>query len=192
MRYLPAALFAVGALTATARADSFDTITFSFPVTTIPLPFGQPPDVVSAINRSFNLPASPTPVAEPFFISPGTFWIDPFGNPPGAFPPPGDMSFYFSPAGEGFVFTQNINSPRAYSNFQSAQLFTGPATAPTFLPGTYTAQFSVPVFGYGYDFGTITIAPDAGSPVPEPASLALVASGALGAVSLLCRRFTNP
>ncbi len=176
-----------------AHADNFDTITFSFPTTSIPQPFGNPPDIVGAITRTVVVPTSPTPVAEPFVVSPGTFWIDPYGNPPGQFPPPGDISYYFSPTGAGFVFTQNLSNPNAYYNFESAQLFTGPASAPTFLTGVFPAEYSVPIFGYGYDFGTITITAvdSAPSTVPEPAPLGLLATGALGAVSLLRRRFNG-
>ena len=184
-------LVGLAAATLAAHADGFDTITFSFPTTSIPQPFGNPPDVVGAITRTVVVPASPTPVSEPFAVAPGTFWIDPYGNPPGQFPPPGDVSYYFSPTGAGFVFTENLNSPNAYDNFESAQLFTGPASAPTFLTGVFPAQYSVPIFGYGYDFGTITITPVGSAPstVPEPGSLAFLATGALGAVSLLRRRF---
>ncbi len=194
MRVSPSAafLFLVTGTVSVAHADTFDTITFSFPLTSIPQPYGNPPDVVSAISHTVIVPASPTPVLEPSFPpDPTSFWIDPYGNPVGQYPPPGDISYYFSPGGAGYVFTENLLSPRAYYSFKSPQLFAGPASAPTFLLGIFAAQYSVPIFGYGYDFGTITIAANSTPPpstVPEPGSLALLSTGLLGVAFLLHRR----
>ena len=171
-----------------AHGDALDTITFSFPQTTLqPYPY-SPPDVLSAIQRSVVVPASPTPLQPTLPALPNGFVIDPGFDGP-AYPPQNDELYFFDPFGEGYVFVGNIGSPRAYMNFSSAQIYSGSAADPTFVPGTYAAFYLAPVFNTQI-FGTITVTADTSTPsaVPEPASLGLLATGALAGVHAFRRR----
>ncbi len=184
MRVTPVLLSAVCLLaTCVAGAETYDTITYSFAAVSFQTPGGIPGnlDTVGSIQETVTVLASPVVIPAPFVPDPSSFWINPtYSGPPGSYPPPGDKEYFFGPTNEGFVFADNVEYPRAYFHFKTqGPLFTGPVSSPTFVPGVYAAQYSVPVFGYGFDPGTITIAAVGGpvSAAPESPTLGLELAG---------------
>jgi hypothetical protein len=74
--------------------------------------------------------------------------------------------------------------PNAFLPFADA-LYSGPESAPTFLPGTYGLNGIL-----NSNDQTLTITANAGpSPTPEPSSIALLGTGLLGVAGLLRKRF---
>lgn len=90
----------------------------------------------------------------------------------------GDVTFYTTGGAMGDGFT-----------FSGLPLFTGPVSSPTFTPGIYVLTGS-PDLGDGPVPVTVnlTIAAVPAATTPEPASLALVGTAALGFAFLLHRR----
>ena len=189
MRSLPAALFSllIGSA-AMAGAETMDTITFSFASESFPSYPGLPPIEIEGVNFVSVLPSMPRPVEAPFAAESGPgFWYNtdglPFSQQPEGAP---GKSFHFAPGAVSFVPTADIDLPRAYDYFTltgGGSLYTGPVSAPMLVSGVYNANYSLDVSGAG-NFnlpGVITIAPETAgtSPVPEPGSLGLVASGVL-------------
>jgi hypothetical protein len=72
--------------------------------------------------------------------------------------------------------------------FYGEQLFTPDAATPTFLNGDFSLSAinpsgNPPIIAYD-----LTITPETTDPTPEPASLTLLATGALGLISVVARR----
>ena len=128
-------------------------------------------------SASWQMDSSPTP----------DDWGDGFrfvlwdyaGNFPGSTNGMVDISFYSEGAGGGMVLN-DLASFTMLLNTASEQLYTGTEAAPTFTPGS----FAMTGWGDGTEY-TLTIS--AATPVPEPASYALMFGG-LGVLGLLARR----
>lgn len=167
----------------TAHADAIDQFTFSF---------ATPPGFLPA-NLVIDLPASP-PYSNSQF-APGICFQGCFsvygtvGNTPYV------VDFQqFEPGGGTIVeyaITNPIfgapNVPRAYTHIFAPNLFSGPVTDPTFLTGTFDAEYQ-PVIEFPEFAGTITIEPLDNSTVPEPSTFALMTTGLLGAITTLRSR----
>jgi PEP-CTERM motif len=168
----------------TAHADTVDQFTFSF-VT--------PPGYLSA-NLVIDLPASPPP--SPCTLQ-GICFTDCFdvvGTSGGRsyivdflqFTPGGGTTVDFA------LFNPMLgppNQPNAYTEiFTPSSLFNGSPSDPTFSTGAFNATYEA-VGGTRSFAGTISIEPiSTTSPVPEPSTLALMATGILGAITTLKQR----
>jgi hypothetical protein len=160
-----------------AHADAVDQFTFNF-VT--------PPGYVSG-DLTIDLPASPP--LSPFtgfictncFVVVGESYIFQFSQPA-----PGSTSVEFAQySGSGPLPVQ-----RAYLSFSAPEdLFTGSLSNPTFLTGTFDAEYRP--FSTAPEFpGTITIGA-VDTTVPEPSTFAMMATGILGAITTLRSRKTR-
>jgi hypothetical protein len=167
----------------TAHADAIDQFTFSFATTPGFLP----------ANLVIDLPASPP--GSTGQLGPGICFQDCFS----VFGQVGNIPYVvdfqqFAPGGGTIVeyaVTNPLfgppNQPRAYTHIFAPNLFSGSVTDPTFLTGTFDAEYQ-PVVEFPEFPGTITIEPLNNSTVPEPSTLALMATGILGAFSILRSR----
>ncbi len=162
-----------------AHADTIDQFTFNFNTTDGYLP----------LHLTVDLPASPPP-------SPWT--LPGFGcDPVNCFAVVGESGsqsyiFFFESDFVRFALFNPLFGPpsevKAYTLvFPSEDLFTGSLSDPTFLTGTFDAMYRP--FATAPSFpGTITIEP-LDTTVPEPSTLALMATGCLGAITTLrCRK----
>jgi hypothetical protein len=173
--FLLALLVAAFTLPLAAHADSLDQFTFSF-VT--------PPGFVSG-DLTIDLPASPPPSPLTPLVCSSCFVVQ---GESGSI----DYIFQFSqpaPGSTSVEFAQYSGSgplpiPRAYLPFfASEDLFTGSLSSPTFLTGTFDAEY-MPFAGSPVFPGTITIEP-VDTTVPETSTLVMMATGILAAIAAL-------
>jgi hypothetical protein len=109
---------------------------------------------------------------------------------------PDPYVFYFIQFAPGSTFVEFAtfnpifgppSAPGAYSLIVASEdLFTGSLSNPTFIPGTFDGVYR-PFFSSPDFPGTITIEP-IDTTVPEPSTLALMATGILGAITTLRSR----
>jgi hypothetical protein len=174
---LPIALLAsVLTLPLTAHADTIDQFTFNFDTT----------DGYQSLHLIVDLPASPPP-------SPWT--AAGYGCPPEICFAVVDESdhFIFNFGSTGLrlaVFDPHFGPPSSvrawYGISTSEALFTGSFSDPTFQTGTFDAVY-YPFFTAPGFPGTITIEP-IDTTIPEPSTLAMMATGILGAITTLRSR----
>jgi hypothetical protein len=167
----------------TAHADAIDQFTFSF---------ATPPGFLPA-NLVIDLPASnpgSTTQFGPGICFQGCFSVyGQVGNTPYVV----DFQQFGLDGGTlvEYAITNPVfgapNVPRAYTHIFAPNLFSGPVTDPTFLTGTFDAEYQ-PVIQFPEFAGTISIEPLDNSTVPEPSTFALMATGLLGAVATLRSR----
>jgi PEP-CTERM motif len=161
----------------TAHADTIDQFTFNFD--TLP---GYIP-----VHVTMDVPASP-PLSPYNFICGDCFVVFGESSPTYIF-----KFFQFAPGGSTLVNFALYSGfgplpvDRAYTQiFASDDLFTGSLSNPTFIPGTFDAVYRP--FPGSPDFpGTITIEP-IDTTTPEPSSLILLTTGALGLTGFAARR----
>jgi hypothetical protein len=158
----------------TARADTIDQFTFNF-VT---------PPTFTPVHLTIDLPASPPP--SPYTGINGCA-VDCFavvGQTASSINP---YIFYFIQFAPGSTLVEFAtfnplfgppSAPGAYTKISGPDLFTGSLSNPTFITGTFDAEYMA-VPGFPNFPGTITIEP-IDTTVPEPDTLILFATGALG------------
>jgi hypothetical protein len=163
-------------LSLAAHADTIDRFTFNF-VT--------PPGYVSA-NHTIDLPASPPLYPFSAFICTDCFVVVSESSPTYIF-----QFLQSAPGSTGVEFAGYSGGPlpieRAYTQILAPEdLFTGSLSSPTFLTGTFDAVYRP--FATSPSFpGTITIE-TIGTTTPEPSSLILLTTGALGLTAFATRR----
>ncbi|HEX4576333.1 MAG TPA: PEP-CTERM sorting domain-containing protein [Edaphobacter sp.] len=178
------ALIASLSIPLTAHADAIDQFTFSF---------ATPPGYLTG-DLVIDLPASP--VVSTSLFGPGVCHLDCFSVYGEANGIQYVVDFFqqLSPGGGTIVqyaatdpYYGPPNTPRAYRSIFAQTLFSGSVADPTFLTGTFDAEYrpfsSSPEFA-----GTITIEPVNNSTVPEPSTFTLMATGILGAITTLKSR----
>jgi hypothetical protein len=128
---------------------------------------------------SFILPASPTPdfvIGDAFEIEDVAFTFD------GTTTPGMDVTFFPTSGAGGLNLANPANGSVLLPLDFGPQLFTDPASAPTFILGSYTFDASP------YDL-TISAIPPSGT--PEPSGLLLLGSGLIGIFGVARRKFTR-
>jgi hypothetical protein len=125
---------------------------------------------------SFELPINPVPD----FIAPNQSYFKLLGvtyQQGGQSPCPcvGDFTFYIDQG----VHKGGVATPAGY--YAGPQLFAGPITSPTFLPGTYVIKYLNPDSFYNRSEGSVTItALTSAAPEPQSWVLLIAAFAAIG------------
>lgn len=169
----------------TSHADTIDQFTFNFPhpsngidgTFTIDLPASPPPSYLGGHGTCFASDCITVIGTDP---TDSTHFLVIFTEVS-----PTETQVSYAP----YFLDSPIPPARAFGTILDLPaLFTGPVSAPTFLAGTFNGEYrDVPVFPQSFP-GTITIEPLTNSTVPEPSSIALMATGILGAITTLRHR----
>jgi hypothetical protein len=180
-----ALLASASTLPLTARADTIDQFTFNFDTTPTFIP----------VHLTIDLPASPPPSP---YTGIDACAVDCFA----VVGQSGSNSYIFDfiqfAPGSTLVEFATFNplfgpplAPGAYTKIgASADLFTGSLSNPTFIPGSFDAEYMA-VIGFPNFPGTITIEP-INTTTPEPSTLLLFATGlAAGMITLATRHRTR-
>ncbi len=164
-----------------AHADTIDQFTFSFPTS---------PNFLPA-NLIIDLPASPPPS---YWNGYGVCYSNCFSVVGMSGGNNFIVDFTQLTAGQTLVqyaiFDPQFGPPsvpRAYTHIYAPTLFSGSIADPTFLTGTFDAEYQ-PVITFPQFPGTITIEPQTNTPVPEPSTLLFFATGVAGLLLLVTRR----
>ena len=162
-RSLAAAALSLAMRAPLARAATMDVFTFTSPVITGPL--------------TTTLPASPTPDS---FVPNTSFTIT------------GTVTFEGNTLSGPITFLNSGGASGGGVTFTGPVLFSGPDANPTFNLGTFTLSGNADIGNGGVQpiTGTLVISQSSTTPpVPEPNSIALVGTGALGLAGYLRRRY---
>jgi hypothetical protein len=159
-----------------ANADAIDRFTFNFDTTDGYLP----------VHVTMDLPASPPPSPFDFICGGNCFVVFSESSP--------TYIFEFSPFVSDSTLVRfalysggSLPVDRAYTQILASEdLFTGSLSDPTFILGNFDGVYR-PTAGSPNFPGTIMIEP-IDTAVPEPSTLATMATGILGAIAVLRSR----